>query len=59
MTIVENEYQHVEAPVKTKLAEASVLALQTDAWGIQRNESEVNVVVRTTPEPYFLHDPGT
>jgi hypothetical protein len=55
---LENEYQRVEALVQTKLAEASVLALQIDAWSNWWNESVVNFVV-TTPEPFFFKTLGT
>ena len=56
--LLENEYQQVEALVKTKLAEASILLLQTDALSNQRNESVVRFVV-TTLSHFFLQDPGT
>lgn len=50
--ILEKEYKRVEALVRTKLAEASVLTIHTDAWRGQRKESVLNFFV-TTPEPFF------
>jgi hypothetical protein len=35
--LLENDYQNFEALVKTKLAEASLVLFQTDAWSKQRN----------------------
>jgi hypothetical protein len=56
--LLENEYQQVEALVKTKLVETSVLLLQTDAWSNQRNEPAVRFFV-TTLSHFFLQDTGT
>jgi hypothetical protein len=62
--LLENEYQQVEALVKTKLAEASVLLLQTDAWSNQRNESAVRFFVTTlshffSPRPWDVKPKAT
>jgi hypothetical protein len=57
--LLENEYQRVEALVITKLAEMSVIALQSDAWSNQRNLVSSKGRCNNSEPLLFLQDPGT
>lgn len=56
--LLDEEYNRIEAGIKSKIGEATALGLQCDGWSNRRNEAILNFII-TTPKPVFFKSIGT